>query len=69
MFKTLVMICSLQAPDLCLTFEDTTGLKATREQCKERSTEMVQIISRMPLPIPPPYSAGYRCDSGTGEET
>ncbi len=67
MFKTMVLICSLAMPDACLKFEDTTGLRATKEQCKERAEEMLRGLARIPLPVPPPYSAGYRC--AIGEET
>ena len=67
MFKTMVLICSLAMPDACLKFEDTTGLRATKEQCKQRATEIVRLLSKYPLPIPAPYAAGYRCV--VGEET
>ena len=43
------------------------GLRATKEQCKMRAGEMVQTLSTVPLPMPPPYSAGFRCE--IGEET
>jgi hypothetical protein len=67
MFKTMVLVCSMSMADTCIKFEDTTGLRSTKEQCKERAEEMLGGISNMPLPIPPPYAAGYRC--AIGEET
>lgn len=64
MFKTMVLICSLSVPNMCMKFEDTESLRATEEQCKMRAGEMLQSLSSVPLPIPPPYSAGYRCVIG-----
>ena len=68
MFKTLVVICSLQVPDLCLTFEDTIRLREDREECKVRAVEMIQGILSVRVPIPPPYSLHYKCEEA-GEIT
>ena len=62
MFKALVMLCSLQVPDLCLTFEDTIRLRETEEECKERAMEMVRAIVTVPVPVPPPYTLHYKCE-------
>jgi hypothetical protein len=63
MFKTLVMLCSLQVPDLCLTFEDTIRLRETREECKERAMEMTRQILSIRVPVPPPYTLHYKCEA------
>jgi hypothetical protein len=64
MFKTIVVVCFLQVPDLCLQFEDTTGLKPTTEACTERAMEMVRGIMTVPANIPPPYHIAHRCVQG-----
>jgi len=65
MFKTLVMLCSLQVPDLCLIFEDTIRLRDTRKECEERATEMATQVLSTPVPLPPPYSLHYKCEVET----
>ena len=45
-------------------FEDTTGLKETKQDCYERAIEMVANIQSIPQYIPPPYTISYKCALG-----
>jgi hypothetical protein len=63
MYLTLVMVCFIGASE-CVQFEDTTGLKETREECYERAIEMVANIQSIPQYIPPPYTISYKCALG-----
>jgi hypothetical protein len=62
MFKAMVMLCFLNAPSACVTFEDTTGLKNTEEQCYERVIEMAYQLRSIPHILPPPYTLRYKCE-------
>jgi len=59
MFKVIVFACMLQAPEQCLKFEDTWGLKATRVQCEERIGEMVNSIKSL---LPQYGIIGAKCE-------
>jgi len=63
MFKAMVMLCFLNAPPgSCVTFEDTTGLKESREHCYVRMLGMVEQLKSVPHLLPPPYSIAYKCE-------
>jgi hypothetical protein len=64
MFKTLVMVCFLNAPPAaaCVQFEDTTGLKEIEEQCYIRALEMIEDLKGLPHIIRPPYTISYKCE-------
>nr|BDD44789.1 hypothetical protein 18 [Alphaproteobacteria bacterium] len=63
MYLTMVMVCFIGASE-CVRFEDTTGLKETKEDCYERAIEMVANIQSIPQYIPPPYTISYKCALG-----
>ena len=64
MFKAMVMLCFLNAPpDSCVVFEDTTGLKESREQCYIRTLTMVDQLKSIPHILPPPYTVSYKCET------
>ena len=59
MFKVFVLLCSVSNPQECVTFNDTHGLKATKEQCKIRAIEMVRDLDKV---ITIPFEASYVCE-------
>jgi hypothetical protein len=59
MFKTMVMVCALHAPDQCVTFEDTIKLRETKIECYNRAVEMVQQVTPT---IPVPFKVMYKCE-------
>lgn len=68
MFKTLVMVCFLNAPPTaaCIQFEDTTGLKELEEHCYIRALEMIEDLKNIPHIIRPPYTMSYKCEPAKG---
>jgi len=65
MFKAMVIVCSVYLPDgPCYNFEDTTGLKPTIKECRERQQEMTTGIMSIPMQLPPPYTITYQCLPG-----
>jgi hypothetical protein len=60
MYLTMVFLCFIGHND-CIRFEDTTGLKQTRQQCVTRAIEMVQQLQTIPHIVPPPYTVSYKC--------
>lgn len=63
MYLTMVFLCFM-GPNECVRFEDTTGLKQTRQQCVTRAIEMVQQLKTIPHLVPPPYTVSYKCVLG-----
>lgn len=50
MFKAIVFACVINAPNECMQFDDTWGLKVTRESCEARIEEMVENLGQI-LPM------------------
>lgn len=59
MFKTLILVCVIGRPDQCVLFEDTSGLKMTKQECYARSVEMAKSV--IPL-FPVPMEAHFKCE-------
>ena len=47
MFEVFVLLCSVSNPQECVTFNDTHGLKDTKEQCKIRAIEMTRDLEKV----------------------
>ena len=63
MFKALVLLCVIGQPDQCLIAEDTTGLKATEQECYARGVEMAKLAIPM---FPVPMQAHFKCEKQDG---
>jgi hypothetical protein len=59
MFKAWVLVCALNSPEQCMTFEDRWGPYPTEAQCKARVEEMIEVI--VPT-MPTIVEIKYRCE-------
>ncbi|MAI39616.1 hypothetical protein [Alteromonas sp.] len=50
MFKAIVFACVINSPNDCTQFDDTWGLKVTRENCETRIEEMIESLGEV-LPL------------------
>lgn len=60
MFKAWVLVCALNSPTQCVTFEDTWGPYPSEQQCKARVEEMIKVI--VPT-MPTIVEIKYRCEN------
>ena len=59
MFKAIVFVCMIQAPEQCIQIEDAWGLKPSQDQCEARIKEMVEGIK---LILPDYEIVGAKCE-------
>ena len=63
MFKTLILVCALDAVDLnqCTVFEDTWGPYTTKVECRLRAKQMQKDIADF---IHEPVKSYHKCEEG-----
>ena len=59
MFKTIVVACSIAAPDACWHFIDTRGPYDSQQQCRTRAYAMSNQIRQIHRDLEP---KAFRCE-------
>ena len=60
MFKAWVLVCALNSPTSCVTFEDEWGPYPTTRECKARVEQMIGVI--VPT-MPTVVEVKFRCEA------